>query len=79
MRATSVTLATRPLCTGLADVDGPQPHRSLRRDAELLPQHDRIVLVLQDGRQLEGELVVLTDRFQVAGTVFEPWEIEDLN
>ena len=44
------------------------------------PQHDRIVLVvLQDGRQLEGELIALTDRFQVGGTVFEPWEIEALS
>jgi hypothetical protein len=47
-------------------------------DAPMLPQHDRIVLVvLQDGRQLEGERIVLTDRFEVAGTVFEPWEIEE--
>jgi hypothetical protein len=48
-------------------------------DAPMLPQHDRIVLVtLQDGRQLEGALNVLTDRFEIAGTVFEPWEIEEL-
>ena len=45
----------------------------------MLPQRSRVVLVvLQDGRQLEGELIVLTDRLQVAGTVFEPWEIEEL-
>jgi hypothetical protein len=48
-------------------------------DVPLLPQHDRIVLVvLQDGRQLEGELIVLTDRFQVGGRVFETWEIETI-
>jgi hypothetical protein len=75
-----VTLATRPLCTGLADVDGPQPHRSLRRDAELLPQHRRIVLVvLQDGRQLEGELHTMSGSpSRVGGIVFERWEIETL-
>jgi hypothetical protein len=45
----------------------------------MVPQRSRAVLVvLQDGRQLEGELIVLTGRFQVGGTVFEPWEIEEL-
>jgi hypothetical protein len=45
----------------------------------MLPHKGRIVLVvLQDGRQLDGELIVLTDRFQVSGVVFEPWEIEEL-
>jgi hypothetical protein len=35
---------------------------------ELLPQRGRVVLVvLQDGRQLEDELIVLADRFQVGG------------
>lgn len=48
-------------------------------DAPMVPQRSRAVLVvLQDGRQLEGELIMLTGRFQVAGTVFEPWEIEEL-
>jgi hypothetical protein len=48
-------------------------------DVELLPQHGRIVLVvLQDGRQLEGELHTLTGRYQVGGVVFEPWEIDQL-
>jgi hypothetical protein len=48
-------------------------------DAPMLPQHGRIVLVmLQDGRQLEGELIVLTDRLQVSGVVFEQREIEEL-
>jgi hypothetical protein len=37
-----------------------------------------VLVVLQDGRQLEGELIVLTDRFEVGGTVFESWEIEEL-
>ena len=47
-------------------------------DAELLPQHGRVVLVvLQDGRQLEGELVTLTGRYQVGDVVFEPWEIDE--
>jgi hypothetical protein len=41
----------------------------------MIPQHGRIVLIaLQDGRQLEGSLIVLTDRFEVDGTAFEPWE-----
>ena len=45
----------------------------------MLPQRGRIVLVvLQDGRQLEGELIALTDRFEVAGSVFESWEIEEM-
>jgi len=44
----------------------------------MLPQRDRIVLVMpQDGRQLEGALNVLTDRFEIAGTVFDAWEIEE--
>ncbi len=48
-------------------------------DVELLPQHGRVVLVvLQDGRQLEGELHVLSRRFEVGGVVFAPWEIEEL-
>lgn len=48
-------------------------------DVPMLPQHERIVLVvLQDGRQLEGELIVLTDRFEVDGVMFESWEIEEL-
>jgi hypothetical protein len=48
-------------------------------DVELLPQNGRVVLVvLQDGRQLEGELIVLTGRYQVGGVVFDAWEIEAL-
>jgi hypothetical protein len=49
-------------------------------DEELLPQRSRIVLVVfQDGRHLEGELVKLTGRFQVGDVVFEEWEIEELD
>jgi hypothetical protein len=48
-------------------------------DAELRPQPGRIVLVtLRDGRQLEGELIVLTSRYQVGDVVFDAWEIEEL-
>lgn len=48
-------------------------------DVELLPQHGRVVLVvLQDGRQLEGELHTMTDQFEVGGVVFDAWEIETL-
>jgi hypothetical protein len=48
-------------------------------DVELLPQNGRIVLVvLQDGRQLEGELLVLSGCYEVGGVVFDPWEIEEL-
>jgi hypothetical protein len=35
-------------------------------------------VVLQDGRQIEGELHVLSGRFEVGGVVFAPWEIEEL-
>lgn len=45
----------------------------------MLPQHGRVVLVmLQGGRQLEGELHTLTDRFEVADVVFSAWEIDEL-
>jgi hypothetical protein len=48
-------------------------------DDELRPQPGRIVLVtLQDGREIEGELVVLTSRYQVGDVVFDAWEIEEL-
>jgi hypothetical protein len=48
-------------------------------DLSMLPQRGEVVLVvLQDGRQLEGELIVRTDRFEVAGTVFAAWEIEEV-
>jgi hypothetical protein len=38
-----------------------------------------VLVTLQDGRQLEGELIQLTGRYQVGGVVFEPWEIEELD
>jgi hypothetical protein len=48
-------------------------------DAPMLPQHGRIVLVvLRDGQQLEGELIVLSGREDVGGVVFDAWEIEEL-
>ena len=48
-------------------------------DPSMLPQRGRVVLVmLKDGRQLEGELIVLTGRYQVGGVVFDLWEIEEV-
>jgi hypothetical protein len=48
-------------------------------DAEMLPQHGRVVLVvLQDGRQLEGELIVMTGHYSVGDVTFEQWEIETI-
>jgi hypothetical protein len=48
-------------------------------DVDLLPQNGRIVLVvLQDGRQLEGELRVMSGRYGVGDTVFDAWELEEL-
>ena len=46
-------------------------------DPEMLPQPGRVVLVmLNDGRQLEGELVVMTGCFAVGDVTFEQWEVE---
>ena len=46
---------------------------------DLLPQNGRVVhVVLQDGRQVEGELHVMSGRYEVGGVVFDPWEIETL-
>lgn len=46
----------------------------------MLPQHGRIVLVvLQDGRQLEGELHLLTGRLEVGGVVFDVWEVDEID
>jgi hypothetical protein len=45
----------------------------------MIPQNGRVVLVmLKDGRQIEGELLVLTGRFAIGDVVFEAWEIETL-
>lgn len=46
---------------------------------EMRPQNGRIVrVILQDGRQLEGELVTLTGRYQLGDETFYGWEIEEL-
>lgn len=46
---------------------------------DLLPQSGRVVLVvLQDGRQLEGEVRVLSGRYGVGDVIFDRWEIESL-
>jgi hypothetical protein len=48
-------------------------------DVDMLPQHGRIVLaVLQDGRQVEGELIVLSGRYKVGEVMFDMWELEEL-
>ena len=49
-------------------------------DFEMLPQHGgrNVRVVLKDGRQLEGELIVISGRYQVEWVMFEPWEIETL-
>jgi hypothetical protein len=48
-------------------------------DPELLPQPGRVVLVmLKDGRQIEGELIVMTGHYTVGDVAFEHWEIETI-
>jgi hypothetical protein len=48
-------------------------------DLDLLPQNGRVVLViLQDGRQLEGELHSMSGRYEIGGETFDVWEIETL-
>ncbi len=48
-------------------------------DEDQLPQRGRVVLaILKDGRQLEGELIVLSGRYQVGDVTFFEWEIEEL-
>jgi hypothetical protein len=48
-------------------------------DPEMLPQHGRVVLVmLKDGRQVEGELVVVTGCYCVGDVTFEQWEVETI-
>jgi hypothetical protein len=55
------------------------PTVALVTDVPMLPQRDLVVLVtLQDGRQLEGTLIVRTNCFEIAGTVFGAWEIEEI-
>ena len=36
------------------------------------------MLVVQDGRQIEGELHMLSGRYSVGGVTFDEWEIETL-
>jgi hypothetical protein len=48
-------------------------------DPTMFPQGGRVVLVmLKDGRQLEGELNTMTDCYAIGDVVFEAWEIETL-
>ena len=54
-------------------------YRAVMAEAPTLRQRGRIMLVtLQDARQVEGELITLTGRFEVGDVVFEPWEVEEL-
>jgi hypothetical protein len=58
-----------------------QPVRpvSMVSDVSVLPQRGRIVLVvLHDGRQIEGEVHTMTSRYEVGGVAFYPWEIEEI-
>jgi len=34
--------------------------------------------VLKDGRQVEGELHMMSGHYEVGGVVFDAWEIEEL-
>ena len=48
-------------------------------DPSTFPHNGRVVLVmLKDGRQLEGELLVMTGCYAIGDVVFEAWEIETL-
>ena len=48
-------------------------------DDDHLPQNGRIVLVmLKDGRHLEGELQTMSSRYEIGGETFDEWEIETL-
>jgi hypothetical protein len=48
-------------------------------DTAMFPQGGRVVLVmLKDGRQLEGELHVMTGFYAIGDIVFAAWEIESL-
>ena len=48
-------------------------------DLDLLPQNGRVVLVmLQDGRQFEGEFHSMSGRYEIGGVTFDAWEIEEL-
>jgi hypothetical protein len=59
-------------------VSGPRYLRGVA-DREMLPQPGRVVLlVLKDGRQVEGELIVMTDHYTVGDVSFQEWEIETI-
>ena len=48
-------------------------------DDDHLPHNGRVVLVvLKDGRQLEGELHTMSGRYEIGGMTFDEWEIETL-
>ena len=48
-------------------------------DPTRVPQGGQLVLVmLKDGTQLEGESIVLTHCYFIAGTVFQDWQVETL-
>jgi hypothetical protein len=54
-------------------------YRRLVVDAPMLPQRGPIVLVmLQDGRQLEGEPHSMSGRYEIGGETFDACEIEEL-
>jgi hypothetical protein len=36
-----------------------------------------VLIVLQDGRQLEGERHSMSGRFEIGGVTFDQWEVEE--
>jgi hypothetical protein len=38
-----------------------------------------VLVVLQDGRQLKGELHMMSGRYSIGGETFDAWEIEELD
>jgi len=49
------------------------------RDSELVPLRDReVVVVVQDGRQLDRRLVPSEGGFEVEGVFVELWQIDDV-
>ena len=49
------------------------------RDTDLVFQDMLpVVAVLQDGRQVDGLLQRFEHALEVAGTVFEPWELDEV-
>jgi hypothetical protein len=37
-----------------------------------------VLVVLQDGRQLDGELHSMSGRFEIGGVTFDGWEIAEI-